>query len=182
MLYISKGIPRKSSKGKITINWRGREFTLEGAEARLWQLGCFDSSLASAQSLEALVNLSLVETAEEDTPLCLYRLLTNCVICPAPMRLLRWPLRLLEWRILRWIKRAGLRLTLAELVFLLEEGIRFIPELLGEENRQALVECIYNTETITDGILESRMEEAFSRDYVVTAVLDLLRKRRIFLI
>ena len=55
-------------------------------------------------------------------------------------------------------------------------------ELLGPANRQALVETIYSTETIADGILEARMEEAYARDEVVTAVLGLLRKRRIFLI
>ena len=182
MLYISKGISREVGGGKIIVNWRGKEFELKGEEARLWRHGCFDSSLASAGALETLMNLGLVETAEEDTPLCLYRMLTNCIICSAPMRLLRWPTRLLEWRLLRWIRRAGLRLSLAELVFLLEEGVRFVPELLGEDNRQTLVESIYNTETIADGILECRMEQAFSRDYVVTAVLGLLRKRRIFLI
>jgi len=159
MLYVSKGIPRKSGKGKITVAWGGKEFTLEGADARLWQYGCFDSSVASAQSLQTLSGLGLVETAEEDTPLSLYRLLTDCAICPASFRLLRWPMRIFEWRLCRWIKRAGLRLTLAELVYLFEEGIRFVPELLGVDNRQTLVEAIYNTETIADGILESRMEQ-----------------------
>jgi len=182
MLYISKGISRKAGKGKIIVFWRGKEFALEGAEARLWQFGCFDSSLASARSLEALVSLSLVETAEEDTLLCLYRLLTNCVICPAPLRLPRWPLRRSERYLWRWIKKAGHRLWTAELVYLFEAGILPRAELLGEENGQALTEAIYNTENIIDGILEARMEEAFSRDYVVTAVLGLLRKRRIFLI
>jgi len=181
MLYISKGIPREAGNG-ILVNWRGKEFKLEGAEARLWQLGCFDSSLASVHSLEALINLGLVEAAEEDTPLCLYRLLTNCIICPAPWRPLRWPMRPSEWRLWRWIKRAGHRLWTAELVYLFEAGIRPRAELLGEENGQALTEAIYNTENIFDGILEARMEDAFARDDVVTAALGLLRKRRIFLI
>jgi len=182
MLYISKGIPKKAGQGKITVDWRGKEFTLEGVEARLWQLGCFDSSLAGADTLDALARLGLVETAEKDTPLCLYRLLTNCAICVAPIRLLRWPLCFSEWRLWRWIKRAGYRLWLAELVFLSEKGVRPRMELLGPENKQALVETIYTTETIFDGILETRMEEAFSRDDVVAALLGLLRKRRIFLI
>ena len=182
MLYISKGIPHKPGKDKLVVAWRGKEFTLEGAEARLWQFGCFDSSLAGGEVLEALASLGLVETAEEDTPLCLYRLLTNCIICPAPWRLARWPMRFPEWRLWRWIRRAGWRLSLAELVFLFENSIWPRMELLGMENRLALVETIYNTETIFDGILESRMEDACSRDDVVTAVLGLLRKRRIFLI
>ena len=106
MLYISRGILLKTGKSKILVSWRGKEVMLEGSEAKLWRLGCFDSSLASAGSLEALTNLGLVETAENDTSLCMYHLLTQCVICPAPIKLLRWPMRTTERHIWHWVSRA----------------------------------------------------------------------------
>jgi len=183
MLYISKGLLRgKSGRDHITVAWRGNEYDLEGEIARLWLAGRCDTALAEARSLSKLANLGLVDTADPDGPLNIYRLLTNCVTCPAPPRFPRWPLRRTELRLWRWIRRAGLRLTLAELVFLLEADIRAVPELLGEANRQALTEMIYNTENIEDRLLENRMEDAFGRDAVVEALLGLLHKQYIMLI
>jgi len=183
MLYISKGIPRgRVGRERLTVAWRGNEYDLEGDNARLWLEGCHDTALAEAGQLTTLINLGLIDTADADGPLNIYRLLTNCVVCPGPPRFLRWPLRRTEWRLWRWIMRAGFHLSLAELVFLLEEDVRPVPELLGEANRQALVEMIYTTETIADRLLEARMEDAFGRDAVVEALLGLLRKQYIMLI
>jgi len=183
MLYISKGIPRGSAgHERLTVAWRGGEYDLEGGNARLWLAGRRDTALADAAQLAKLANLGLVDTTENDGPLHIYRLLTNCVVCPAPAHFPRWPLRRTERLLWRWIWRAGFRLSLAELVFLLEQDIRPIPELLGEANRQALVEVIYSTETIADRVLEAHMEDAFGRDAVVEALLGLLRKQYIMLI
>jgi hypothetical protein len=183
MLYISKGLLRgNTGDGHITVAWRGNEYDLEGENARLWLVGRYETALAEARSLAKLANLGLVDTADADGPLNIYRLLTNCVVSPAPPRFPRWPLRRTERLLWRWIRRAGLRLTLAELVFLLEQDICPVPELLGEANRQALTEVIYNTENIEDRMLENRMEEAFGRDAVVEALLGLLRKQYIMLI
>lgn len=177
MLYISKGALRDG-----TIAWRGKEFQLEGEQLQLWRQGHCDATLASASQLETLLHLGLVEITESDDPASLYRLLTRCVICPISPCWLRLPLRRTERQLWRWVTCAGLHLSLAELTCLLEEGVRPVPELLGAENRQALVETIYTTETIADGLLEARMEEAWGRDAVVAAVLGLLRKRRIYLL
>jgi len=183
MLYISKGLLfRKSDGGRITVAWRGNEYGLEGENARLWLAGRRDTALAEAWSLQKLVNLGLADMADTDCPLNIYRLLTNCVTCPAPPRFPRWLLRRTERLLWRWIRRAGLRLTLAELIFLLEEDIRPVPGLLGPGNRQALTEMIYNTENIEGRLLENRMEDAFGRDSVVEAILGLLRKQYIMLI
>ena len=183
MLYISKGLLfHKTNDGHITVAWRGNEYDLEGEIARLWLAGRRDTALAEARSLAKLTNLGLVDTADTDGPLNIYRLMTNCVTCPASPRFPRWPLRRTELRLWRWIRWAGLRLTLAELIFLLEADIRPVPELLGEANRQALTEMIYNTENIEDRLLENRMEDAFGRDAVVEALLGLLRKQYIMLI
>ena len=183
MLYISKGLlRRKTGNDHIIVAWRGNEYDLDGENARLWLAGSRDTALADAQLLNTLATFGLVDTAESNDPLGIYRLLTNCVTCLASPRFPRWPLRRTERLLWRWIRRAGLRLTLAELVFLLEEDICPVPELLGLSNRQALTEMIYNMENIADRLLETRMEEAFGRDAVVEALLGLLRKKYIILI
>ena len=56
------------------------------------------------------------------------------------------------------------------------------PQLLGEENRQALTETIYTQETIFDNVLEAQMERASCREEMVRAVLGLLKKKRIVLL
>jgi len=178
-LYISKGILRgKQGHNHLIISWRGDEYELCGNDARLWLSGRCDTSLAEDALLKRLAKLGLVETGDTDGLLHIYRLLTNCAACPAPWRFPRWPLRRREWVLWRWINRAGIHLTLAELVFLLEHGIHPVPELLGEANKGALLQ-ILNPD---DRLLEARMENAFDRDAVVDSLLALLRKKYISLV
>lgn len=74
---------------------------------------------------------------------------------------------------------AGLRLSTAELIFLMENNILPSTSLLYEDNRQALVETIYTKNNIFDNILETQMEKAQCRDKIVNVLLKLLYKRRI---
>jgi len=179
MLYISKGtLRRKKGRDHLIVTWRGDEYSLYGNDARLWLSARCDTSLAEAAQLKNLANLGLVETGDTDGPLNIYRLLTNCAACPAPWRCPRWPLRRRERVLWQWIDRAGLHLTLTELVFLLEHDIHPVPELLGEANKHALMEIICPD----DRLLEARMEDAFDRDTVVEALLGLLRKKYITLV
>jgi len=182
MLYISKGILRGKRRDHLIVAWRGDKYDLHGNDARLWLGGHSDTSLAEAAQLENLTNLGLVETGDTDGPRQIYHLLTNCAASPAPWRFPRRPLRRMERLLWRWIDRAGMHLTLAELVFLLERHNRPVPELLGEVNKSALMEIICSAESVDDRLLESRMEDAFDRDAVVEALLGLLRKRYIMLI
>ena len=108
--------------------------------------------------------------------------MTQCVLVPAKAGRLRVPLNALESQTLQWLREAGLRLTMAELVCLRERDIRPEPGLLGEENRQALTETIYTQETIFDNVLEAQMERAACREEMVRAVLGLLKKKRIVLL
>lgn len=84
--------------------------------------------------------------------------------------------------LLLWLTEAGLRLTTAELVFLTEHHVAPQINLLGDRNRQNLTETIYTQETIFDNILEAQMEHAAVRDEVVSALLRLLKKKRILLL
>ena len=73
-------------------------------------------------------------------------------------------------------------LSMAELTYLVEKDVDSEEKLLGSGNAQALVERIYNKETIYDNILENQMEHAMCRDKVTKAVLSLLSKRRVLLL
>ena len=83
---------------------------------------------------------------------------------------------------LTWLREAGLRLTIAELIFLRERKILPTLELLGTENRQRLVERIYNIDNIFDNLLEDQMELSKLRNDTVLMILELLRKKQIVLL
>ena len=81
-----------------------------------------------------------------------------------------------EKNILVWLREAGLRLTMAELIYLRERIIPPTLDLLGTENSQRLVERIYNIENIFDNLLEDQMELSKLRKETVSLILELLRK------
>ena len=188
MRYLAKGIVKEQSTEYILrINHFGNEFVLTGLRAGLW----LDARLHIAETdgkdfneekeLRQLRKMGLVEEIGPG-PVDEYRALTHCVIVPAQHRGLSLPLAPVENNLLRWITGAGLRLTMAELVYLVEYKIAPEAGWLGEENRQKLTELIYTTDTIFDNILETQMEAAECRDRTVQTVLSLLRKKRILLL
>ena len=81
---------------------------------------------------------------------------------------------------LTWLREAGLRLTIAELIFLRERKILPTLDLLGTENRQRLVERIYNIDNIFDNLLEDQMELSKLRNDTVLVILELLRKSKLY--
>lgn len=186
MLFISKGIPEKGgTTAQLRIVSGGQICTLFGLDEELWLRGRFDiaetTSPTEEQSIRNMLRIGLVEYTSADDSAAHYALLSRCVIAPAkPGK--RSALRRDEKILLEWLTGAGIRLTLSELVYLFSSRIRPTQDLLGEENRQALVERIYTDETIDDGILEAKMAKAAKRDDVVDAVLGLLKKKRVVLL
>ena len=83
---------------------------------------------------------------------------------------------------MRWLSKAGLCLTMAELVYLTDRGIKPVPSLLGKGNRQALVETIYTRETVFDNLLENEMAKTAACDETVETVEGLLKAKRIILL
>ena len=168
MIYLSKGIVKKSPIGNIKrVERCGQEYQLSGEEAALWLEGRFGFSEfrpeSEKQPLSHLKRLGLVEIGES-TGAGKYRILTQCIFCPAARSTPGMLCSRAEKEILRWLWDAGLHLTVAELIFLKEQGLKPEQEYLHERNRQRLVEVIYTAGTIMDNLLENRMESAKSRD------------------
>jgi hypothetical protein len=186
MMYISKGTAAAdSAQENLTVSMRGTEHRLSEECAALWLAGQFALNEITAEqipALEQLAQLGLAEITEETGAPGRYRLLTGCIIVPAKPKMFHRPLSKSERQTWQWIHKAGLRLTIAEIVCLAEKGVKPESALIGAENRQNLVEAIYSAETIADNILENLMESTEKRDEMVESVLGLLRKKRIFVI
>lgn len=105
-----------------------------------------------------------------------YRALTQSMIVPTEKKGPDFCLNAEEKNIPVWLREAGLRLTMAELVYLRERKIPPTLDLLGTENRQRLVERIYNIDNIFDNLLEDQMELSKLRKETVSLILELLRK------
>lgn len=186
MQYISKGaLLRPSTEETLHVSRCGNEYTLTDKLSKLWLNGRYavaETEDYNAQQLERLAHLGLVEIDYEDNGHAPYRLLSNCVICPARLRPIRPLLTGSEVWLWRWITRAGFRLTISELVFLTAEQIEPAPTLIGQENWHNLIHTIYTTDTIEDGVLIAAMERSPACQSTVDSLLGLLRKKRILLI
>lgn len=186
MKYISTGAVKTAGTEYILEVTRGaKTFQLTGEQASLWLNGRKGFSQTTQPSednaLKQLIRMGLAlktngEFCEE------YRTLTQCTIVPAERMYPFWGLTSLEKTVLRWLREAGLVLSMAELVYLIDRKIPLSENLLGSYHTQALVEQIYTKDTIFDNVLENQMERAAARDRTVDAVLSLLRKKRIVLL
>ena len=187
MTYLSKGVVCSGATEQLLkLSHCGGEYTLKGKEAALWLNGRYGfftvTSVADEQAVGHLQRMGLVECEEENSTTCEYRILTRCIPCPALSKGVSLPLRGLEKRVMIWLTKAGLHLTLAELIYLIDHDVPPSDDLLYTSNRQALVERIYTVDTIADCMLETQMETAASRDAVVHAVLRLLKKKKIVIL
>jgi hypothetical protein len=158
MLYLSKGVAmRRSDDTGLTVSHCGALHELTGIDAHLWSGGRYtpgriENNRSVAMSLKGLEELGLAEVCEAEEDTALFRLLSCCVICPAENAVPVILANEAEHCLWKWIRRAGLRLTIAELTLLRERGITPTAALLGNRNRQALVETIYTAENAFDGI------------------------------
>lgn len=187
MIYLSKGIVcNGSTEQLLKISHCGGEFILKEKDAALWLNGRYGTaavnSAADEHSAGHLQRMGLVECEDGDTMASVYRILTRCILCPAVFKGVALTLQGVEKRVMIWMTKAGLHLSIAELIYLIDHDVIPVEELLYAENRQALVEQIYTVDTIADRILETQMEEALRRDEVLCAVLRLLKKKKIVIL
>ena len=186
MKYISIGaVSSVSTEYILKIAHGGYTFQLDGVLAKLWLNGrsqfCTVTDPIDIKGLMQLLKMGLAVQAEE-CDAGEYRALTCCTIVPAECKFPFLFLSSTEKRVLTWLRGAGLVLSMAELTYLVEKDVDSEESLLGSSNAQALVERIYNKETIYDNILENQMEHARSREAVVSAIKKLLSKNRIVLL
>lgn len=186
MKYISLGVVQGGSTEYIVkVSHCGFDYSLTQELASLWLDGRFGFAHAEnpieLRALSQLYRMGLVMTADESES-GEYRALTQCRVVPVNSRNPYAGLMGHEKTIMRWLCEAGLLLTTAELVYLMDRKVDPEPALLGQEHKQALVERIYTTDTIFDNVLENQMAQATSRDRTVKAVLSLLKKRRVVLL
>jgi len=186
MLYLSKGaILKKSTLKELNVTLYGTNYLLTGLGIRLWLAGRFRINDAKEGKeliyLKKLQELGLAEISEKNYTEASYDLLTRCIICPAKLKRIRYPLTNQEAQIWKWISQAGLRLTIGELVKLFETGTNPSPELLGSHHAQKLTMLLYKDDLSFDTTLEIKMEQSRYRDTVVDSVLGLLRKKHIIL-
>ena len=183
MIYLSKGIVQKGSTEQLLfVLYGGQKFELTGNAAAAWLNGRFNFAEALGRNetpVAYLQKLGLVETEADNDELSRYRIASRCIFCPATKTSV---LRAMDKEILQWLKNAGVRLTVAELVYLIENGIKPTQDLLYTDNRQILIERIYTVDTIADNLLETRMEAAECRDAVVQSLLRLLKKKLVLVL
>ncbi len=187
MIYISKGIVGKGSTTELVQVIRGgRSIYLSGREADLWLKGRFSFSFSQTaeeeRTLHHLVRMGLAEMEPEESNDTRYQILTRCICCPAKAAKRKIGLSMGEKTVLSWLVNAGIRLSTAELVYLIENKVEAGPKFFYPDNRQALVEAIYTVDTITDNILENQMATAGCRDRVVQSILSLLKKKKLLIL
>lgn len=185
MLYISKGVAQRGGDAEhVKIDRFGKTYTLEGPSARLWLAGCGGVREAGERELQPLVQdgLAAVNGDDADYLIRVFRLLSGCILATDTRPRLRRGLAASDRQTLAWLRKAGLRLTAAELCCLNDQGIAPEARYLGTENRQALVERIYTADTIEDGALEACMETSRALPETVGAVLRLFERGYLFLL
>lgn len=186
MKYISIGaVMAEGTEYRLTVCRGMNKFTLTGEQAAVWlngRLAFADTKKPTEdQALEYLIRIGLA-IKSSDYAIAEYRTLTQCTIVPADRKYPFLALSGLEKTVLQWLREAGLVLSMAELVYLIDRNVPLEPKYLGSNNTQNLVERIYTRDTIFDNILENQMERAAMREKTVNTVLSLLRKKRIVLL
>lgn len=184
MYYISKGaVCAGSTEDRLTIAHGEHEFVLIGVEAAIWLNGRTKvSSTEELWAIRHLYRMGLLEYDASNTPEAVYEMLTRCTLCRSVKSQKNLLLSKDESFILNWLKQAGIRLTLAELVCLAEQDLAPTPELTGSENRKALIYRLYLNTPIQDNTLEQKMMASTARDRVVNSVLKLLKRGKLILL
>lgn len=185
MIYLSKGLVcNGSTEELLSITHHGQHFILSNLLAHIWLNGRYrmnnTGSIQEENALCQLIRMGLAEAEEKDSAVSRYRILSRCILYPTskvPFHLRK--MADTEKVALTWLRKAGLRLSTAELVCLFEKGILPSEDLLYDQNRQALVEKLYSVDTIADGILETQMEHAVKRDVVVEIIQNLISRKKV---
>lgn len=179
---IAKGILNKErDQGRIEVFHCGKRFELEGRDAMTWKAG-YHNPVDIDAPFSKLLQKSLIEVTDERASIpAKYWLLSRCIICSVRGRKKQHKLSEDAKYFLRWLKRAPLHLTIAELVRIAELGLYPTKHYTSVSKRQALVEAIYAIDSIKDNILEAQMRYSAQLPRVVAAIYELLQNKHIYL-
>ncbi len=187
MIYISQGMELKGSTENLVKvhSFRGR-YELNGKKAMLWKRG--RKGFATIYTIEeerALLELEkehLVEFTESRDMRARYFLLMRCMLYVPPKQRIGLSMNAYDRRIFYWLKKAGYRLDVGELIYLTEHKIQPSKLLLGEEQGVRLYQTIHVRQLEIGRDFEMRMSVARCREEVVESVIRLVQQRKIYLI
>lgn len=186
MMYLSRGVWMPAANGcPGCVSHCGTVYVLGITTNRLWQAAQYAPQpvpVGEERMVQKLADCGLVVTTEEPGAPGAYRLLSECILCPAAEEPAEYIFPEQTLRVWNWLCKAGLRLTIEELICLEEQMVLPDASLLGSDGRQTLTERIYCSGTIPDRTLTALMEQSSARDTVVAAVLELLCKGWVMLL
>ena len=184
-MFLSKGkLIKKRSKNDLIVQRYGGMYVLKDKKAHIWLVArdrfYAPKTLEEETLMEQLQEDGLMIKADKTKPFWEYCVLTDNVLC------VNWgkgtfPLRGTEKKIMLWFKDGKRRLRMEELVFLIENNIE-PSEYENDEFGVALSERIYRSRIHVDNAFRREMSSAKCRDEVVTAVLRLFGKDRLYLL
>ena len=186
MLYLSKGsLDSRPIGGLYRVFNRGTIYVLGHRMGRLWRSARAYPHVVprgAEREVRRLEEAGLVTVTDEEDDIGRFYLLTNCIICPTETEpcLMLLPRR--DRRILTWVKRAGLRLTVGELICLEDRNITPAEDLLGNEGRMNLVMALYTGHMSPDNTLEVMMEHSTARKATVDSIYRLMRLHYLLLV
>ncbi len=187
MIYISKGMELKGSTDTLVKihSFRGR-YELNGKEAMLWKRGsqgfAVVYTIEEEQTLFELEKEGLVEVAESQDMRTRYFLLMRCILYIPKKRRMGLPMNAYDKRIFYWLKKAGYRLNIGELIYLTEYKVQPNKLLLGKEQGGRLYQTIHIKRLEFGRDFELRTSIARCREEVVESVMRLVQRRKIYLI
>ncbi len=187
MIYISKGMELKDSKeNQVKIHsFRGR-YELSGKKSLLWERGRQDfATIYTIEEERVLFELEkehLVEFTESQDMRARYFLLMRCMLYVPKKRRIGLFMNAYDRRIFYWLKKAGYRLNIGELIYLMEHKVQPDKLLLGKEQAGRLYRKIHVRQLEFGRDFERRMSVARCREAVVESVIRLVKQRKIYLI
>ncbi len=187
MIYISKGMEVKgSTKSLVKIHSFTGMYELNGQKAMLWKRGRQDfATVYTIEEERALFELKkehLVEFTESQDMRTRYFLLFRCILYVPKKSRIGFLTNTYDRRIFYWLKKAGYRLDIGELIYLMEHKVQPSKLLLGEEQGGRLYRTIHVRQLEIGRDFELRMSVARCREEVVDSVIRLVQQRKIYLI
>ena len=181
---LSKGLLlKKYSNSRIVIQNQGGRYELKGKKAYIWLLarsGFTSRGIEEQRIFSELCKEGVLGQTDMPNSYGMYCLLTSNILCVNRRKGLRFPLRGLEKKIMQWLQDGKRKLTVEELIFLIENDVN---PLIYEDDMfgVALSERIYQTRVHVNNALRREMVGAKYRDITVNAILRLLEKNRLYL-